>query len=255
VLVTAAALLGTAVRAEISGVYGTSMKPEDHGTQWILGAEYTVRRDHQWRAYKYFLEGEEVDISDVDHEDRIFDYDDHIIAVTFASLMPRSGLGGSAGVAILYDDLGKVTSPTEQKYEQDFGVEAFATLAYSWRIVPVFGIDFGVSASGRWAEYSGDADGEYLAYTVAPILSPYMIAEIEAIDGGIKVYAGPMLHWGEVFMEHETDAGLDEEIRLVQDQLWGVYGGAGLTISIFYVGVRVEAWSDFALKFQAGFTF
>jgi hypothetical protein len=250
----AGGVLATTASAEISGVYGTSMKPEDHGTQWILGAEYSIRRDHRWRATKLFVDDVKVDISRLDHEDRTFDYDDMQISWTAASLMPRSGLGGSAGIAVLWG-WGDVESPTNQNYDLGFGFEAFATLAYSWRIVPVFGIDFGASASGRWVEYDGDAEGEYWAYTVAPILSPYIVVEIEAIDGGFKVYAGPMLHWGEVFMDHETDSGFHEEIRLVHRDLWGVYGGAGLTISFLYIGVRVEVWSALTIKAQAGLTF
>jgi hypothetical protein len=36
------------------------------------------------------------------------------------------------------------------------------------------------------------------------------------------------LNWGEAFMEHETDAGFDEELRLRNRDYFGVYAGAGL---------------------------
>lgn len=250
----AAAVPLCALSAEINGLYGTSMKPEAHGTQWTLGAEYSIRRNHEWRATKLFVNDQKIDISDVDHNDRTFEYNDQVLSFTAASLMPGGGLGGSAGVAVLWG-WGEVEGPTGREFDLGTGFEAFVTLAYSWRIVPVFGFDFGASASGRWVEYDGDAEGEYWAYTVAPIVSPFILVEIEAIDGGVKVYAAPMLHFGEVFMDHETNLGVHEEIRLVQDDLWGVYGGAAITFGAVYVGVRVEVWSALTLKGQAGFTF
>ena len=74
------------------------------------------------------------------------------------------------------------------------------------------------------------------------------------LDGGLKVYAGPLFEWGEIFMDHKR-FGLDEEIRLQNRDMWGAYAGAGLTISFLYVGVRAEWLRDWTLKAQAGITF
>jgi hypothetical protein len=248
------ALCACTLYAEIGGTFGSSMKPPESGPQTILGAEFTIRR-HHWIATDYKIEGERVDLDDVDRDDRTFHYNDAFFTWTFAGLSPRTGMSGAIGVAYLWGN-GEVESPTDQKYGLDpGGWEAFLTLAFSWRIVEVFGIDFGASGNGRWVEYGGDADGEYWSYSVSPILSPYIEVEIPPIDGGIKVYAGPLLNWGEAFMDHETDAGLHEEIRLRNRDYFGVYAGAGFTIEFLYIGVRAEFLSELTLKAQAGITF
>lgn len=252
-LVLTTTLAATVVHAEVQGTFGSSMKPEDSGTQTIFNAEFTVRRNHRWLATDYKVNGEHIDIDDVEHNDRTFDYDDQVLTFSFAGLAPGSGLGGSVGAGYLFG-WGDIEGPDGRVFEIGHGVEGFLSLAYSWRIIEFFGIDFGASGTGRWVTYAGDADGEYWSYNVSPILNPYFIVTLDAIDGGFKVYAGPLFEWGEVFMDHERD-GFDEEIRLHNRDMWGVYGGAGLTLDFLYIGIRAEWLRDWTIKGQFGFSY